>query len=438
MSTSAPIVINAGNTPPVPTIASPTSALTWKVGDVIAFSGGATDTQDGTLAASRLVWQLVMQHCPSNCHEHVIQDFPGVASGSFAAPDHEYPSYLELRLTATDSGGFAATASVSLLPQTVALTFETDPSGLNLSVATASGPTPFTRTVIVGSSNSLAAPLTQNSNGLIYDFASWSDGGAAAHQIVTPAQPTTYRAVYRAHADLSVQQAPAPASPSIGDPLAFLIDVSNAGPNPASSVVVTDTLPEGAAYVSATGSGWSCATVARVVTCSRPTLAVGVAPTLTIATVAPLVRGPVANAVSVRSDLADPNPANDSSNLVVSVGLFRFHTLEPCRLVDTRSSGPALQGGADRAFTLAGLCGIPSTARALALNVTVTGPTDAGDLRLAPVGVPPDTSSINYGRGQTRANLTVLSLSESGEVTVRCSQATGSVHLILDVTGYFE
>ena len=32
---------------------------------------------------------------------------PSVASGSFVAPDHEYPSYLELRLTATDSGGLS-------------------------------------------------------------------------------------------------------------------------------------------------------------------------------------------------------------------------------------------------------------------------------------------------------------------------------------------
>ena len=52
-----------------------------------------------------------MQHCPSNCHPHPVQTFAGVAAGSFAAPDHEYPSYLELRLTATDSGGLTTTTS---------------------------------------------------------------------------------------------------------------------------------------------------------------------------------------------------------------------------------------------------------------------------------------------------------------------------------------
>ena len=119
-----------GNTPPTPTIASPSSSLTWKVGDAISFSGSATDTQDGNLPASALSWTLAIEHCPSNCHEHIVQTWPGVASGSFNAPDHEYPSYLQLRLTATDSNGVATTTSVDLQPITVNLTFNSSPSGL--------------------------------------------------------------------------------------------------------------------------------------------------------------------------------------------------------------------------------------------------------------------------------------------------------------------
>jgi uncharacterized repeat protein (TIGR01451 family) len=437
-STSAPIVISVNNTPPVPTITSPQGTLTWKVGDVIAFSGGATDAQDGALAASRLSWRLVMHHCPSNCHEHVIQDFPGVASGSFAAPDHEYPSYLELRLTATDSGGLSATTSVDLLPKTVALTFETDPAGLSLSVDLGFGPTPFTRTVIVGSSHSVAAALTQTAQGTVYTFRSWSDGGTPSHVVVAPASVATYRAGYRAYAELSVRQAASPASPSIGGAVSFLVDVSNAGPNPAPSVVVTDTLPAGAFFVSATGEGWGCSEDAGVVTCGRPTLAVGAAPTLTIAALAPTVKGDATNIASVRSGLFDSNPADDSFPLVVPVGLYRFHTLEPCRLVDTRESGLALAAGSDRVFTLTGHCAVPATARALSLNVTVTEPTVAGDLRLGPAGALLDASSINYGQGQTRAAFAVVALSASGELAVRCAQAAGRVHLILDVNGYFE
>jgi glucose/arabinose dehydrogenase len=196
-SLSDPIVITVGNTPPTATIASPPGSLTWRVGDVIAFSGSGTDTQDGNLPASALSWSLILHHCPSNCHTHPLQDFLGVASGSFTAPDHEYPSYLELVLTATDSGGLSDTASVTLQPQTVNLTFTTSPSGLQLILNGGSAATPFTRTVIAGSTNTISAPSPQILNGANYAFASWSDGGAQTH-VITANSATTYNAIYLA------------------------------------------------------------------------------------------------------------------------------------------------------------------------------------------------------------------------------------------------
>ena len=190
------LAISAGNTPPTATIDSPLSTATWKVGDAIDFSGSATDQQDGTLAASKLSWSLIMHHCPSNCHEHLVQDFAGVGNGSFVAPDHEYPSYLELRLTATDSGGLSDTESVRLDPKTVELSFRTGPAGLQLVVGSAQASTPFSRTVIVGSKNSVSAPSPQTQAGTTYGFVSWSDGGAQAHDIVAPDTATTYTATY--------------------------------------------------------------------------------------------------------------------------------------------------------------------------------------------------------------------------------------------------
>lgn len=121
-----------------------------------------------------------------------------------------------------------------------------------------------------------------------------------------------------------------------------------------------------------------------------------------------------------------------------------FNTLAPCRSIDTRTTaapggGPALLGGTARSFSLAGACGIPSTARAVSVNVTVTEPTGPGDLRLyAPGSGTPLVSTINYSSGQTRANNAIAALGVAGDLTVQCDQATGSVHLILDVNGYFE
>jgi glucose/arabinose dehydrogenase len=201
-SDSTSITITVGNTAPVAVIDSPASSLTWKVGDPIAFSGHATDVQDGTLPASALSWSLVMHHCftPSDCHTHLIQTFNGVSSGSVAAPDHEYPCWLELQLTATDSGGLATTTSVRLDPKTVVLTFRTNPGGLvltNMVVNEAPRSTPFSVTVVVGSANSVSAPSPQQFNKSIYNFISWSDGGPQSHTITAPAVNTTYTATYR-------------------------------------------------------------------------------------------------------------------------------------------------------------------------------------------------------------------------------------------------
>jgi glucose/arabinose dehydrogenase/PKD repeat protein len=195
------LTITAGNTAPVPVIDTPSSSLTWKVGDTVSVSGHATDAQDGTLPSSALSWSLIIHHCftPTDCHTHLIQTFIG-ASGSFSAPDHEYPCWLELRLTATDSGGLTSTTSVRLDPKTVVLTFRTNPGGLvltDLGVNEAPRRTPVSVTVVIGSANSVSAPSPQQFNKFTYNFVSWSDGGPQSHTITAPAVNTTYTATYR-------------------------------------------------------------------------------------------------------------------------------------------------------------------------------------------------------------------------------------------------
>ena len=195
-----PLTITAGNSPPTATIDTPLPTVTWKVGEEISFSGKASDGEDGALPASALSWEWIVHHCPTadTCHEHVWESFSGVASGTFTAPDHEYPSYLELRLTATDSGGLTHTQSVRLDPQAVELSFHSEPAGLKLMVGGTESTTPFSRTAIVGSKNSVSAPSPQVLAGTTYNFASWSDGKAQSHDIVAPSAATTYTATYAA------------------------------------------------------------------------------------------------------------------------------------------------------------------------------------------------------------------------------------------------
>jgi len=197
LSSTATILITAGNSAPTATITAPLPGTQWQVGSLITFSGSATDPESGTLPASRLSWSVIMHHCPqNNCHTHPVQSFAGVAGGSFSAPDHEYPSFLEVRLTATDPGGLSDTKSVYIYPRTVTLTLATVPSGFALATGSQSLATPFARQVIVGSANTISAPAPQSLNGINYIFGGWSDGGAASHTVVAGSVATTFTATF--------------------------------------------------------------------------------------------------------------------------------------------------------------------------------------------------------------------------------------------------
>ncbi len=197
VSTTATTTIIVGASLPDPVIDSPISTLNWAVGDLVDFAGHATDSTGAALPDSALTWTLVLHHCPSNCHTHTIQSWSAVAAGSFNAPDHDYPSYLELVLTATDDQGRSASTSVRLDPRTVVLTLATSPPGL--AIAAGVDPpvaAPFTKSFIVNSTVSLAAPSPQVVGAATYTFDSWSDGGLASHTVVAPATAATYTATF--------------------------------------------------------------------------------------------------------------------------------------------------------------------------------------------------------------------------------------------------
>jgi uncharacterized repeat protein (TIGR01451 family) len=300
------------NTAPTAIISTPTNGTLWRVGDTISFSGSATDAQDGTVAAPGLSWTLVQQHCPSGeaCHSHTVQNFNGVTSGSFVAPDHDYPSYLDLTLTATDSGGLSDTETVRLDPRTVVLTFQSSPTGLQVSVGSSSSTTTFTRTVIEGSTNSISAPSPQTLGGTTYDFVAWSDGGAATHNIVAGAS-ATYTATYQAavNADLRIVKT----GSTGGSSATWVIAVTNLGPSPAQNVVVTDTLPSRLDFASAS-PGCTFTPSTRVVTCNAGSLANGANASLTITTtITGNGGGWITNTAQVTSSTADPASANNTS-----------------------------------------------------------------------------------------------------------------------------
>lgn len=126
----------------------------------------------------------------------------------------------------------------------------------------------------------------------------------------------------------------------------------------------------------------------------------------------------------------------------------RLHILAPCRLVDTRLAngplgGPALAAGQARTFdatTASPTCGIPSDARTLSVNYTVEGAQQPGELRAYPGnGTSTGTSVISFKSGVTRANNGHLLLATDGAGTFQITNASsGTVHVIVDVNGYYK
>ena len=115
-SDTATVLLAPGVSPPQVAITSPTSALRYEVGDWVSFSGTALDPDTGQpLPVSALTWRVLLNHCavsnPTDCHEHFVRSFTGISSGSIIAPDHEYPAFLRLVLTATKPVNGAAMPS---------------------------------------------------------------------------------------------------------------------------------------------------------------------------------------------------------------------------------------------------------------------------------------------------------------------------------------
>jgi hypothetical protein len=123
-------------------------------------------------------------------------------------------------------------------------------------------------------------------------------------------------------------------------------------------------------------------------------------------------------------------------------GGFCFYTVTPCRILDSRTGSP-LASGVEDAVQVGGKCGVPMSARAVVANVTVVGATEDGFLSVYPDagGNPPTTSTLNFMAGQTLANNLVSGLAKGGQGTLVVQPGMaqpGDVHVVIDVSGYFQ
>jgi hypothetical protein len=284
---------------------------------------------------------------------------------------------------------------------------------------TPSGPTTF----CAGGSVTLTASISPGA-GVSY---LWSPGGQTTQAIVVTASGS-YAVTVAVNGDSGTSPStvvtvnPIPATPVITAP-------------PAASPGATG-LTASVPFHAGSGYSWSITngTITSGTTGNQVSFTAGALGSLTLL-------------VTETSAAGCPSSQGSTSVNVVPAGSgTRFHTLAPCRVFDTRDAtgpaagAPALAAGETRTLSPAGRCGIPGTARSLSVNVTVTQPAGTGDLLLYPANLPtaPVASTISFRPGKTRANNTLLLLASNGTGFKVHNFSAGTVHFILDVSGWFE
>jgi uncharacterized repeat protein (TIGR01451 family) len=245
-------------------------------------------------------------------------------------------------------------------------------------------------------------------------------------------------AVSPSAADVSLSVS-GPAYARVGGTLHYQIALANAGPGAAAGLAVEMIPPPGLVLGSVVGCDPADCRITRLDT-EYKWLYVDYQVPADYAGPVPIVFS-----ASVSTLSQDPQPGNNldsqSTPFVPPPTPLGYYTVTPCRLYDSRAPGemPLAPGEVRVLWPYGAACGPAYGARALALNVTVTGATAAGNVRVYPAYSPvPNVSVVNYTPGLTRASNVVVGLSPEGDLAVLASQASGSVHVVLDVVGYFQ
>jgi hypothetical protein len=152
----------------------------------------------------------------------------GSQTGSFVIPTTGETSpnvWYRIHLTVQDSAGLTHSSFRDILPRVSTVSLATVPSGLQIKLDGQPVTTPFSFVGVAGLMRNLDAVSPQNVNGTIWTFVSWSDGGAANHNIATPATNTTFTATYTTITTARAQMtSPTPGSTLTSSTVTFVWD----------------------------------------------------------------------------------------------------------------------------------------------------------------------------------------------------------------------
>jgi uncharacterized repeat protein (TIGR01451 family) len=246
-------------------------------------------------------------------------------------------------------------------------------------------------TMMVGASRSFTLVL-KTSDGMINGTVVTNTATATTTTFDPDGATATAITTISSGADLALTKTDAPDPVVEGGNITYSLNLSNAGPNPAATVSVTDPLPPGVTFLSATQpAGWIVTAPAvgsgGVVTFNAPSFASGGSASFTIVVKTDASGVPISNTATAASTTSDPNRANNSATATTTV-----------------------MASADLAITKSQAIGTLS----YTINVTNNGPSAAGGVVVTDV-LPAGTFAVSAS--QSSGPAFVISAPPAGPVT---------------------
>jgi hypothetical protein len=188
----------AGDTPPPGArIVSPTDRYRYVAGRVVDLRATARDPEEGRLRGRALRWQVVLRHAG---HNHYVADGFGREFSFRPLRDHDADSYYKVLVAAFDRYGLPQLQpphEISLRPKTTKISLDSQPAGAPIAYGAEELHAPVVRRAAVGHRTTVTAAATFESDGVAYEFSSWSDGGSRRRRIDIGPRPSHLTALYR-------------------------------------------------------------------------------------------------------------------------------------------------------------------------------------------------------------------------------------------------
>lgn len=210
-TSNAALLTVVANQPPTASITTPAAGSLFTAGDTIFFTGTASDPETGALPLANYKWRV--DYITGDARRSFVQEFTGAAGGSFQVPTVTpyllTDVYFEIFLTATDPQGFSTTVTRRVDPRVSTVTLASNPPGRQLTLDGQPVTAPLTFPSVVNLTRPIGAVTPQMAGPSRYTFVSWSDGGAATHNISVPLVNTTYTANFTLEHPLTTAASPA-------------------------------------------------------------------------------------------------------------------------------------------------------------------------------------------------------------------------------------